>query len=270
MDQLVRRPNGLLLRRVQPGRERNWRDDACYKLLYAPDGAIRYRTNTHSFSLRSEQFVVLNPHERHQQLGFEREKWLVELSPVMVREVAEAVGLRLAYDIQFVLQGQKHPQLTRWMQFTGEYLRAADGEEAGCFFDHALPQLVLVLLKCAAGSHAGELPTAHLRDVHPALYRALEAMKDDYARPWTLAEMAETAGLNKYQFAHLFKETTGIAPYSWLQLYRLVRSQELLQHTERTVLEIALACGFSSLNVYHQLFKRIYGVSPGTFRKRYR
>jgi AraC-like DNA-binding protein len=163
---------------------------------------------------------------------------------------------------------QKHPQLTRWAVFTLETLRMADGEEEGFFLDHALAQLALLLLKVGAGSHSDDLPVTHLHQ--SVLYRAIEAMKQDYTRSWTLAEMAEEAGLNRYQFAHQFKETIGISPYSWLQMYRLVRSQELLKRTDRSVLEIALSCGFSSVTVFHQLFKRMYGCSPGAFRKRYR
>nr|WP_245347912.1 helix-turn-helix transcriptional regulator [Oceanobacillus polygoni] len=79
--------------------------------------------------------------------------------------------------------------------------------------------------------------------------------------------MAKVSRLSKFQFAHYFKDITGISPYSWLQTYRVVRSQEMLKKTNKTVLKIAMDCGFSSVTVYNQLFKRLYGITPGTFRE---
>ncbi|GIP63123.1 hypothetical protein J32TS6_16780 [Virgibacillus pantothenticus] len=72
--------------------------------------------------------------------------------------------------------------------------------------------------------------------------------------------------MNKYQFAHFFKDIIGISPYSWLQIYRIIRSQEMLTKTTKTILKIAMDCGFSSVTVYNQLFKRLYGITPSTFR----
>ncbi len=268
METLLRRQNGLLLLRRDSHDAGGWRDDASYKLLVSTSGELRFRTNRESISIPSGQFVVLNPHERHQQLGFDREKLLIELKPAFLREVAESIGLQPGSDIQFALHLQKHPQLTQWVRFTMEFLRMASGEESGYFLDHGLAQLAVLLLKVGAGSHSDQLPVAHLHQ--SVLFRAIDAMKMDYTHPWTLTGMAAVVGMNKYQFAHQFKEATGISPYSWLQLYRLLRSQELLKQTDRSILDVALACGFSSVSVYNQLFRRMYGVSPGAFRKRYR
>jgi len=267
MDTLLRRPSGLLLFRRVSREAGRWRHDSTYKLLIAAEGDLRFRTRKQHVTLTPGQFAILNPQEPHQQLGFDGQKLLIELELAFLREVAHSVCGRQGDDVQFALQQQKHPQLTQWARFTLEMLRMADGEEEGFFLDHALAQLALLLLKVGTGSHSADLPVTHLH--RSDFGRVMEAMKQDYAHAWTLAEMAEVAGMNRYLFAHRFKEMVGISPYAWLQLYRLVRSQELLKRTDRTVLEIALSCGFSSLSVYHQLFQRMYGCSPGAFRKRY-
>ncbi|MFC4025768.1 helix-turn-helix domain-containing protein [Oceanobacillus longus] len=56
----------------------------------------------------------------------------------------------------------------------------------------------------------------------------------------------------------------GVSPYSWLQLYQLVSTQDLLLHNQRIITDIAISCGFSSVSVYNQLFKRLYGF-PSSF-----
>lgn len=276
---LVKRPNGLLLHRSKENTERNWREDKSYKFLFSPAGSIFYQTNSRSHKLQPGQFLVLHPHLPHQQLGFEQEKFLIELSSHFLHDVAHSIGMIHMQEIQFALLEQKHPQLTQWVRFTIDYLShrgqlEAEAELAGAgdslFLDHALVQLAILLLQNAIGSHSYEVSTRYLEKVSPLLHVAMDAMKQSYTQAWTLEEMAQAANMNKYQFAHLFKETIGISPYSWLQLYRLIRSQQLLANTDHTILQIALNSGFSSLSIYNQLFKRMYGVSPAAFRKRNR
>jgi AraC-like DNA-binding protein len=272
-ETLIRRPSGVLLsRRVQQG-ERYWREDNSYKFLYSPIGTIRYQTEHDSFSLSAGQFTVLNPLHRHRQLGFEQEKFLVELPYAFVREVADQLGSGHTGDILFALHVQKNPQLTRWVQFTQTYLNDHQREDQTAielFLDHALVHLVILLVTYGIGSHRSELAVQPPAGVQDLLTPVIHAMKESYAEPWTLEAMAQIVHLSKYQFARLFKETMGISPYSWLQLYRLVRSQERLKRTDDQIADIALSSGFASVSAYNQLFKRIYGLSPGAFRKRYR
>jgi AraC-like DNA-binding protein len=270
---LIRRPDGVLLMRREQKGERLWREDHSYKFLYAPAGTIRYQTGSGKFTLAPGHFIVLNPLQRHQQLGFDHTKLLIELPYAFVNEVADQLGFVQERDVLFALQVQRHPQLTRWVQFIQDHLAAHQGEHpavVGLFLDHALVQLAMLLLSHGVGSHRTELAFPPSKGEQALLAKAIDAMKESYTEPWTLEEMAGTVHLSKYRFARLFKETLGISPYAWLQLYRLVRSQERLKKTDDSIAEIALSSGFSSVAAYNQLFKRVYAVSPGAFRKRYR
>jgi len=275
---LIERPDGLLLHRTEQSAERSWREDATYKLLFSPAGTISYQTQARSYTLQPDQFLIMNPNLPHRQIGYERQKFLIELSSRLLREVADSTGVRPQWDIQFALLEQKHLHVTQWVRFNIDILSsclqlegsAEEPSSAALFLDHALVQLALLLLQHGIGSHSSDLSIHHAKKASPHLFAAMDAMKQSYAEAWSLDEMARTAKMNKYQFAHLFKEAVGVSPYSWLQLYRLIRSQSLLQHTDQPILQIAMSSGFSSLTVYHQLFKRLYGVSPAVFRKRYR
>ncbi|AXI11091.1 helix-turn-helix domain-containing protein [Oceanobacillus sp. 143] len=124
-----------------------------------------------------------------------------------------------------------------------------------------------MLLKSAVGSHTQDINLKYYKTISPQIYKTILALKEGYQYSWTLDEMAEISSLGKYQFAHYFKDIIGISPYSWLQTYRVIRSQEMLKKTNKTILEIAMDSGFSSVTVYNQLFRRLYGMTPGTFRE---
>ena len=97
----------------------------------------------------------------------------------------------------------------------------------------------------------------------------MNTLKDDYQHAWSLDEMAAILHISKFQFAHLFKEVVGVSPYSWLQLYRIIRSQDLLLSYTSNHYRYCHLLWVSSVDVYNQLFKRLYGFPPSIFRKSY-
>ena len=213
--------------------------------------------------------MIFNPYDEHKQLTVEDQKFLIELDPLFLNEIANSINSN-NYDIQFANSIQKNPQITQWALFVSEYVSMYNeniDNSVALFLDHSLAQLAILLIKNTVGNHVQTWNVNSYKTVSPLIYKSMEAMMEDYQRQWTLDEMALISNLSKYQFAHLFKEITGLSPYSWLQVYRIIRSQEDLKKTNKSILDIALDCGFSSVSVYNQLFKRLYGDTPGTFVK---
>ncbi|WP_270180695.1 helix-turn-helix domain-containing protein [Alkalihalobacillus sp. CinArs1] len=253
--------NGILLLRNDHLHERNWRSDSCYKFIFSHLGKGRYQTQRGDISINKGQFYLVNPNEPHRQLEVTNEKFLIELDQSLFYRVMKELYAESSIP-EFAGINYYHPQIERWASFVRATMQDATQEEASYFLEHSVPQLVLLLMKHGPGSHQTHL-SYHSS---PSLSKAIEAIKDDYSANWTLDELARLCGLSKYQFAHVFKETYGISPYSWLQLYRLIRSQEALYHSNDTILEIALQSGFTNLSSYNKLFKKLYGRTPSHFR----
>lgn len=271
MTTLVEVSNCLLLSTNQKKTESFWRNDPCYKFLFSLKGSMNYQSRRNSFSLMENEFMVFNPHDEHRQLAVDDHKFLVELDVTFLNEATAAI-LGTQGDLFFAQITQKHPLVEQWVHFVQKYI-LLEGEAGSVssqvFLEHSFAQLSLFLTKSAVGIHTSDLTTEPFRSIQPALAYVMEVLKADYQHTWSLDEMAALLGISKFQFAHLFKEKIGVSPYSWLQLYRLVRSQDLLLHTKRTITDIAHSCGFSSVGVYNQLFKRLYGFSPSFFRQRH-
>ncbi|WP_255287974.1 helix-turn-helix transcriptional regulator [Bacillus cereus] len=265
---LIERSTGVLLSTNNKKDESIWRYDNCYKMIFSINGTMNYQMKKNDFTLSKEQFMILNPNEEHKQLAVENHKFLIELDPLFLNDIAKSINV-YNYDIQFANAIQKNPQITQWVRFVSEYLHTENIDGSlELFLDHSLVQLAILLIKNTVGIHAQTLNISSFNAISPLIYKTMEAMMEHYQHQWTLDEMSSISHLSKYQFAHLFKEITGMSPYSWLQIYRIIRSQEDLKHTNKTILEIALDCGFSSASVYNQLFKRLYGETPGSFRKK--
>lgn len=72
-----------------------------------------------------------------------------------------------------------------------------------------------------------------------------------------------------YTYSHLcrkFKAATGLAPMTYLKIYRLEKACKLLKNGANSVSKISSECGFSDANYFARSFKSHFGVCP-TFYK---
>jgi AraC family transcriptional regulator len=74
------------------------------------------------------------------------------------------------------------------------------------------------------------------------------------------------AHMSRFHFTRLFKQTTGETPYQYVTRRRFEEAQRQLQETHASILDIALAVGFSSAAHFASQFKRQLGVTPSAFR----
>ncbi len=77
-----------------------------------------------------------------------------------------------------------------------------------------------------------------------------------------MRELAGTSGLSARQVHRLFKTHLGMSPQAYHRRLRLQRAREMLRQTELTVLEIAMASGFSSSSDFSRAYRRTFRQSP--------
>lgn len=113
-------------------------------------------------------------------------------------------------------------------------------------------------------SHSGWL--AGLCDPHVG--RALSALHARPGHPWSLEELARTAGLARSSLAERFTALLGEAPMQYLARWRMQVAAERLATTHEGVAAIADHIGYASEAAFNRAFKRAVGVPPATWRRR--
>jgi AraC-like DNA-binding protein len=66
----------------------------------------------------------------------------------------------------------------------------------------------------------------------------------------------------------LFKEIAGVSPIQYLIGLRLKKACDLLEHSSKSVLEIALDCGFENISYFIRKFKEVKGCTPKEYRSK--
>jgi AraC-like DNA-binding protein len=107
-----------------------------------------------------------------------------------------------------------------------------------------------------------------VEETNRRLLRARDAMDRTYAQPLDVPSLARIAFVSEAHFAGTFRATFGETPHRYLQRRRVERSMFLLRETARSVTDICLDVGFSSLGTFSRTFRDIVGESPTEYRRR--
>jgi len=103
-------------------------------------------------------------------------------------------------------------------------------------------------------------------DLNRRLLRARDAMDRAYAEPLDVRAVAAVAHISEAHFSRTFRVVFGETPHRYLQRRRVERSMFLLRETDRSVTDICLDVGFTSLGTFSRTFREIVGESPSDYR----
>ena len=79
--------------------------------------------------------------------------------------------------------------------------------------------------------------------------------------------LAERANQNADYFSRLFQQYTGDRPINFIHEKRIERAQYLMVTSQMTFSQIASQVGFENIFYFSKIFKKITGMSPGSFKK---
>jgi AraC-like DNA-binding protein len=106
---------------------------------------------------------------------------------------------------------------------------------------------------------------AGLRD--PFVGRALAALHDRPAEPWTVETLAKQAALSRSALAERFTHLIGEAPIQYLTRWRMQLAATLLRSRNVSVFEAAMEVGYASEAAFSRAFKKVVGVPPAAWRE---
>ena len=99
------------------------------------------------------------------------------------------------------------------------------------------------------------------------LLRARDLADRRYGEPLDLEALARAANVSSRHFSRSFRRVFGETPYQYLLTRRLERARHLLRTTDRSVAEICLDVGFTSVGSFTTTFRRHVGVTPTDYRR---
>jgi len=85
----------------------------------------------------------------------------------------------------------------------------------------------------------------------------------------TVEQLAERAAMSPRNFARVFVRELGVTPARYIERLRLEAARHDLERTDKSLAEIADACGFGSAESMRRTFHRALGITPGSYRSHF-
>ncbi|MBS2547071.1 AraC family transcriptional regulator [Catenulispora sp. NL8] len=143
----------------------------------------------------------------------------------------------------------------------GEAARDEPGQDA--VLNRSLDLVLVLALRSWCASIGPADPSWYAALTDPSIGTALDQLHTDPARPWTVAELAEVAGMSRAAFAARFARLVGQPPMAYLTDWRMTLAADLLrEEAATTVAAAARAVGYQDAFAFSVAFKRAKGVSP--------
>lgn len=105
-------------------------------------------------------------------------------------------------------------------------------------------------------------------------YPYLDSCKDYISRnlrkPFNVSDIGSEIGINSSYLSKKFSETEGMTISQYITRERCAHAANLLKFTDYELCEVAEYFCFSSPSHFGAQFKKIYGMTPGEYRKRYK
>ncbi len=92
---------------------------------------------------------------------------------------------------------------------------------------------------------------------------------DNYAVAAPVAEMVRRSGVGSRTFKRRFRAATGETTISYVQKVRVERAKRALETGSAPIEEISWAVGYEDAASFRRLFKRLTGLTPGEYRRRF-
>jgi transcriptional regulator GlxA family with amidase domain len=88
-------------------------------------------------------------------------------------------------------------------------------------------------------------------------------------QPHTVATLAKRASMSARTFARRFVDETGRTPMQWVTDQRVLYARRLLEETDLDIDRVADRSGFGTATLLRHHFRRVIGVTPSDYRRRF-
>lgn len=254
----------------------DWHWHATLEINVCASGALKTSTQRGEYIVREGDAVLVNANVLHRNEAFEGapgvcvqthmfDRSLVAAAELPQRRyVAPVVECTLLDALPLLRENAEHRAVLEAL----DRAFAAAGEEK----DGYELEICGLLNRAWQGIYALALPVIGARQPLPRmetarLKRMLGFIRDHFAEDISPADIAASAGVCERECFRCFKQELGTTPLATLTDFRLRKAAELLRETDRSVSDIAAACGFANSSYFGKVFRRRMNLSPLAYRR---
>ena len=219
-----------------------------YELITILSGSMTVNISEHAYELKAGESVLIFPEQIHSLSSTSSRHMLVIFSP-------DIIG---AYNLQHISEIPKNNKITI-PEYIKNQLVTLEGTDS------------IIKIKAVFYAICDMLDesTSYIKkrsSKEGLLHSVFDFVERNYYKECDLGTLAAALGYNSAYLSRYFSETTGISYKSYLNRYKISMACYILKNTDKTILECAYECGYTSLRNFNRNFKSIIGSPPSEYR----
>ncbi|MDO4519343.1 MAG: AraC family transcriptional regulator [Eubacteriales bacterium] len=244
-----------------------------FEITYIRSGKGRYYANGKIYEVQAGDTMIFNSAEPHGWQILDREMDVIvinfETSFISVYSESEQLDFLRSFvehgsnfqnkiDSNGIISKKIHTIMK-------ELLVEWSNEEMGyrTIIHSDILYLLTLLTRYYQGKPKSEELLIQKQKAMDRLGAALIYINENCCSKITLKEAADTVFMSPNYFSHFFHKTTDTSFSDYVSLQRILRANEMMDNTNKSIQTIAIECGFNNLSNFYRLYKKHTGASPG-------
>lgn len=247
----------------------HWHDSIEFTVILS--GSMDYNVNGEIISLQKGDGIFVNAKQLH--FGFSQQKecrflfiilhpLLLCISPAMENDfVLPLIENPNAAFLKLESSDRRQAEIVKKLKYIYKIKNSRTAplkiQSAFAFIWSELFEIIPQAEKCAS------LPVGNLT----ILKNMIGFIQQNYREKVSLNDIAASGAVGQSKCCKLFSSYLHQTPNEYLTAYRLNKGCELLNHTDKTIVEIALEVGFGGASYFAETFRKAFGQSPTEYRR---
>lgn len=245
-----------------------------YTLKYVIEGTKYYHFDNQNIKVSENQYLIIN-HDKtiytEAQKGTKGLSFF--LSPRLINQVYNYHSNNDT-SIEFfeVSQRNVNQKIGNWLQKIAFFY-----QQSPLAFEHQMEELFIAISEIIVEdqifidrkfSDLQIIKHQTKQELYKLISLAKDYLNDNLNIPLSLDQISQDIGISKYYLHRLFTEFNNVTPLVYLTAIRIQKAKSLLQDSNDSIFEIAIACGFDNTSYFSKVFKKHTSYSPSQFRKK--
>ena len=245
-----------------------------YEILYVYKGKRTITINDTNFDMNESSIAFIPPYCIHKaefvQSNYSK-RFMINFSTKFINQLSQPIRKKLltcfSVPNNTITFGKKTiEELVSLFQEIIYYQSQPNDE----FSDtRNLLLLSKVLLIASEASNTAQLNKEYIEYSY-LIMKISEYIDNNHQDQISLDTLSEKFNISKYTISRTFRSITGYSFVQYINNIRIIHAQNSLLSTSQKITDIAYTCGFESATHFERCFKKITGITPKEYRKKYR
>ncbi|MEZ0537799.1 helix-turn-helix domain-containing protein [Caldicellulosiruptoraceae bacterium PP1] len=243
-----------------------------YEFVYVKKGQLRFTIIDETVNLKNGEILIIKPNTRHkfEVIGNIKAEFIV-----LGFHIKESYRLKMnqLYEIYgFIFEIDKHKQ----SYYNLKVRKKSDVflclehmlNEAKNNKESVLQHLKILELFVYITREVKKFSNKALQDSTMIAKEVKKIIDENYQEDLRIGMIARQYYISESALCRIFKKEFKMLPKDYLLSKRIEKAKEYLLNGNLKIGEIALICGFSSIQRFNDIFKKYIGVSPRQYRNK--